>query len=213
MIFDRNEVPVAYSMVRCAERQTEPLSRFACFWMAFNNIYVVVADRNGLRPKYDRRNGELATERRAHVAVPKVKPPKERDQIQSVFAALTDDVKHSLIIHSSTAFFVRRTPCWRNTRIEHDATGQRLNGVLNVGFTIDKRYPVWSPVDPNEFERYASGDVQLRNSLSNQILWMLYTIRNNLFHGGKLADDANDLEVVEKALPLLMMIVNSFLVR
>lgn len=47
--------------------------------------------------------------------------------------------------------------------------------------------------------------------LARQILDVLYTIRNNAFHGGKRADDANDAEVLEKALPLLMMVVDSFL--
>jgi hypothetical protein len=40
---------------------------------------------------------------------------------------------------------------------------------------------------------------------------LLYTIRNNLVHGGKNPDEANDIEVVEKALPLLDMVVISFI--
>ena len=40
---------------------------------------------------------------------------------------------------------------------------------------------------------------------------MIYTVRNNTFHGGKRADDANDTQVLTEALPLLAMIVKSFL--
>jgi hypothetical protein len=54
-------------------------------------------------------------------------------------------------------------------------------------------------------------DSEERDHLAEQILWMLYTIRNNLFHGGKDAHDATDCEVVEKALPLLSPIVSYFL--
>ena len=74
MIFHEYEVAVAYSMIRCAERLTEPLSRFACYWMAFNNLYVTVADRKGLRAEYRKLpNGNIETTRCGHVDVPKVK--------------------------------------------------------------------------------------------------------------------------------------------
>ena len=96
--------------------------------------------------------------------------------------------------------------------IEHDDRGQRLNGVLNVGYTVDAQHPVWTPIDAAEFEACQSGakTPKRRDELAKQVLDILYTVRNNIFHGGKRADDANDNEVLTRALPLLAMIVNSF---
>ncbi len=81
--------------------------------------------------------------------------------------------------------------------------GRRLNGVLNVGHTLDAALPVCTPIDTHMFEN-AQGS-EARDALASQILDVLYTIRNNTFHGGKRADDVNDREVLEKALPLLAM--------
>lgn len=62
------------------------------------------------------------------------------------------------------------------------------------------------------YEEYQAGarDTSTCDALARQILDILYTVRKNAFHGGKRADDANDQEVLEKALPLLAMIVRSF---
>jgi hypothetical protein len=129
------------------------------------------------------------------------------------FQEFSEDFIHRLIEHPSVRYFVYRTPSWQGQRLEHDAAGQRLNGVLNIGYTVSADHPVWSPIDTQLYERYMAGSqgAQERNLLAKQILDLLYTVRNNTFHGGKRADDANDREVVEKALPLLAMIVNSFL--
>lgn len=91
--------------------------------------------------------------------------------------------------------------------------GQRLNGVINVGHTVGASYPVWSPIDTGQYEWYMQGnrDVDIRDALAKQILDLLYTVRNNAFHGGKRADDASDHEVVERALPLLASVVEAFL--
>ncbi len=53
--------------------------------------------------------------------------------------------------------------------------------------------------------------MKVRDALAKQVLDLLYTVRNNAFHGGKRADDANDREVVERALPLLALVVDAFL--
>jgi hypothetical protein len=48
------EVPVAYSMVKMATRfkgDVHPLGVFTCYWAAFNNIYVTIADQQGRRPQ------------------------------------------------------------------------------------------------------------------------------------------------------------------
>ena len=62
------------------------------------------------------------------------------------------------------------------------------------------------------FERHQirALDAAVCDVLARQILDVLYTVRNNTFHGGKRADDATDREVLEMSLPLLVMIVESF---
>jgi len=117
-----------------------------------------------------------------------------------------------MIEHPSTHFFANRIPQWRGRRIEEDATGQRLNGVLNVGHTSNPEYPVWSPIDVQALQDYQCGtrDPERYDALARQILNVLYTVRNNAFHGGKRTDDANDREVLDNALPLLAMIVTAF---
>jgi hypothetical protein len=211
------EVPVAHSMVamarHLARRQGHPLEAFTCYWAAFNNIYIVVAERRGLRPRF-RRNGDgsIRTRTVGQVNVPEVTPAREREQIDMAVAEFTDDLKRRLVEHPSARFFAYRTPQWHGQPIERDAHGQRLNGVLNVGYTRDAKDPVWTPVDTQAFEEYhrAARDVTNRDVLARQIVDVLYTVRNNTFHGGKSPDDANDREVLEMALPLLVEIVESF---
>ena len=122
------------------------------------------------------------------------------------------DLKVSLVEHPSTRFFVYRTPLWRGHPVQNDGQGQRLNGVLNVGHTIDADHPVWTPINTQAFELYQSGSITPAglDELARQVMEVVYTVRNNTFHGGKRADDANDREVLEKALPLLAMIVGVF---
>ena len=102
---------------------------------------------------------------------------------------------------------------WLATPIDTDGRGQRLNGVLNVGYTVDVAHPVWAPIDRALFGKAEQRTLKAdeRDVLARQILDVIYTVRNNLFHGGKRADDANDREVLERALPLLVMVVGSFL--
>ncbi|MBC7947999.1 MAG: hypothetical protein H7Y42_08990 [Chitinophagaceae bacterium] len=218
MTFADYEVPVAYSMVTLAAQLSAPSSHpvqgFVCYWAAFNNIYVTIADKEGRRAQLRRnRDGSLRTRAVGCVNIPEVSPMRERDQIDLAFLNFTDKLKHELVDHPNTRFFVYRTPYWRGQPIENDATGQRLNGVLNVGYTLDAALPIWAPIDTIMFEKYSevARDSETRDALARQVLDMLYIVRNNAFHGGKRADDANDREVLEKALPLLAMIVCAFL--
>ncbi len=218
MILASHEVPVAYSMralTRDAGRSVfQPFQDFVCYWTAFNNIYVTVADKRGQRASLRRsKDGTLRTRLVAHVCIPQVAPIRERDQIDLAFYELSADLKQKLVEHASTRFFAHRTPRWRGCEIEFDASGQRLNGVINVGYTVDASHPVWSPIDTGQYESYLQGkkDVKVRDALAKQVLDLLYTVRNNAFHGGKRADDANDREVVERALPLLALVVDAFL--
>jgi hypothetical protein len=54
-----------------------------------------------------------------------------------------------------------------------------------------------------------SREPEVRDALAKQILDVLYTVRNNAFHGGKRGDDANDHQVAEQALLLLTLVVES----
>jgi hypothetical protein len=214
-VFAEYEIPVAYSMVAMATQvpSVHPLQAFTCYWAAFNNIYVAISERAGksaqLRKNAD---GSLRTRAVGQINIPRVSTVSEREQIDLAFQRFPDELKRRIVEHSSTRFFAYRTPHWRGQPIEKDASGQRLNGVLNVGHTVDAKHPVWAPIDIGMFEAYQSGarNSVHRDALASQILDLLYTVRNNAFHGGKSADDANDTAVLEQALPLLVMIVASF---
>jgi hypothetical protein len=214
-VFAEYEVPVAYSMVAMATQvpSTHPLQAFTCYWAAFNNIYVTIAEQSGKRARLRKNaDGSLRTRMVGQINVPQVSTVSEREQIDLAFDQFPDELKRRLAEHSSTLFFAYRTPQWRGQSIERDASGQRLNGILNVGHTVDAKHPVWAPIDIGMFEAYQQGarDSVHRDALASQILDLLYTVRNNAFHGGKRADDANDTAVLEQALPLLVMIVVSF---
>lgn len=218
MTFNREEAPVAHSMValirQLPENEYKPFQEFMCYWIAFNNIYTKIADNAGLKPRLMLRpNGKPKTYQKADMQIPKVRHITEKEQMKCAFGNFSEDLKHQLITHPNTEFFVRRIPKLYASRIETDASGQHLNGVINVGFTVNSNHPVWSPIDKNLYEHYLlnNQDSSAKNDLAKQILCMLYTIRNNIFHGGKRGDDADDLNIVEKAVPLLSMIVSHFL--
>jgi hypothetical protein len=121
-------------------------------------------------------------------------------------------LKHALILHEGTGYFVGRIPFWQGNQIEYDAFGQRVNGVINVDYTSDGQYPVWSPIDFQYYEEYLgkSDNEENRNFLARQIVDLLFTVRKNFMHAGKKFDDANDIKVVENSLPMLELIVTSF---
>ena len=218
MTLYQHEVPVAFSMVRLAHPESRkkplPFESYMCYWTAFNNIYTTLADRKGNAVEFRKSNGSMRRDANGSVNIPKMKPTRgDKKEIEQVFDAFDENLKESLITHPNTDFFVHRIPRWKYHEIEFDANQQRVNGVINIRYTISEQHPVWSPIDIHAYERYkgnklGKGDTDL---LANQILLMLYTIRNNLFHGGKRADDANARQVVEMALPLLKMIVEFFI--
>jgi hypothetical protein len=122
-------------------------------------------------------------------------------------------LKERIIKHENTTFFVYRVPRWHDEPVEYDSQGQKLNGVLKVARTVSKDYPVWSPIDTEVYERYINGKIVSPdevNFLVEQIVNVLYSVRNNLFHSAKRMDDSNDVEVVDKAIPLLLLIVSAF---
>ena len=218
-MFAQHEIPVAYSMVALAHQATqitpEPFQELLCYWTAFNNIYTTITENRGHVARFQKlSDGTIRTIRNGSVLIPVVRMKlKERDEIDLAFEVFSVDLKRSLILHRNTKFFVYRHPKWHGREIEFDESGQKLNGVINIRYTINEKHPVWSPIDVPAYERYIrhQSEEDDEDLLARQILFLIYTVRNNTFHGGKQANDANDLEVVEKTLPLLKMVVEYFM--
>lgn len=190
-----------------------PFEQYFLFWTAFNNIYTTIAHRKGRRTHIkENDDGSIVTIANGNVNIPEVVIVSEREQIRLALPEFADDLKHTLILHEGTEYFVGRIPYWQGIQIEYDAFGQRVNGVINVNYTSDSQYPVWSPIDIQHYEEYLvnPNNEENRNFLTSQIVDLLYTIRKNFMYGGKKFDDANDISVVENALPMLELIVSSF---
>ena len=187
------EVPVAASVLQSAKwlveqnRDFDPSLVFLWYWAAFNNIYTTYADK----PEFCK------------------KPREERDMIKRAIEGFDTELRRDLIKHESTKFFVNRTPRWWDQTIEKGKDGRKLNGVLNVGYTTSPENPKCHCIDIKKYTACMAGtaDSAAVSQLSRQIVLVLYGVRNNLFHGGKRYDDANDKEVLENAIPLLKMIV------
>jgi hypothetical protein len=214
MPFDRYQIPVAYAMMELIAAlppaPDSPFTAYSCCWMAFNSIYARLGPSITLKTDPA---GTVLTEPIAHIPhMPRVNLVQEKVQIKAATDAIDPAVKDALIRHRSTKFFVVRTPSWQQNRIRNDARGQRLNGVIKVSRTVRADYPIWSPINPAAYLDYMAGNQALAGDLSAQIVDILYTVRNNTFHGGKMPSDANDRRVVEKAYPLLHMIVTSFMI-
>jgi hypothetical protein len=218
--FSPFETKVAYSMLRSAknikssQKEYDPFEKYSYLWIAFNNIYQVVSDYNGkaARLRY-LPDGKVETKHEGKFLIPKVDLVSEREQIDNAVDEFSDELREQLIKHESTKFFVYRTPKWRGNPIEKDVRGQKLNGVLVVARTVSSDNPVWSPIDTEIYERYIGGKEVSKDEISaltKQIVNVLYSVRNNLFHGGKRGDDSNDVEVSDKAIPLLLLIVSAF---
>ena len=214
-----NEVPIAYSMIAAAKRVRprrdgqHPYQEYFYLWTAFNNIYSTLASREGLRTQLKLNpDGSNATYANGNVKIPEVLEVDERDQFQAAVRAFDDELKQTLVLHESTKYFVNRVPYWQGQKIEYDAFGQRVNGVINVSCTTDSQYPVWSPVDVQYYQEYLDhpADETSRNFLAQQIVELLHTISKNLMHSSKKFDDSNDIAVIKHALPLLELFVSYF---
>ncbi|MBC8336071.1 MAG: hypothetical protein ISR59_00200 [Anaerolineales bacterium] len=218
-IFQRNEIPIAYSMIETARRirprrdGRHPFEQYFLFWTAFNNIYTTIAHREGCWTQIkENKDGSIATIANGNVNIPEVEIVSEREQIRFALQEFDDNLKDTLILHEGTKYFLGRTPFFQGKKIEFDSFGQRVNGVININYTTDSQYPVWSPVDFQFYKAYLKNpeNEENRNFLAGQIIDLLYTIRKNFMHGSKKFDDANDIKVVENALPMLQLIVASF---
>ena len=217
--FSAHELPIAYSMIRVARtirrRQDNyhPFQKYVYLWTAFNNIYTTIAYSDGKHSDLILDGyGVPEASYNGSVQIPRVRRSDEKSQIDSAFTEFDRELKQSLILHENTQYFFNRIPSWQGQRIEYDARGQKVNGVINVNFTTRPDYPVWSPIDVVLYPQYLanSNDDNAREFLARQIVYLLYTVRNNLLHGGKRFDDANDIEVVDSAMVLLQIIVSAF---
>lgn len=117
-----------------------PFEQYFLFWTAFNNIYTTIAHREGRRTQIkENDDGSIVTIANGNVNIPKVVIVTEREQIRLAFQEFVDDLKHTLILHEGTEYFVGRIPFWQEIQIEYDAFGQRVNGVINANYTSDSQ--------------------------------------------------------------------------
>ena len=126
------------------------------------------------------------TTENGHVNIPEVEIIRESEKIHFAIKEFDEDLKHSLILHQGTEYFVGRIPYWQGIKIETDVFGQRVNGVINVNYTGDSQYPVWSPIDFQYFEEYLENPDNQDNRifLARQIVDLLFTVRENFYFLG-----------------------------
>lgn len=190
----------------------EPHWQYLCYWVSFNNIFITIANEQGYRPKLLTSDGQPQMEQVGAFRMPRVRTPNARERLEAAHLVFSPQLKERLILHRCTRFFVDRLPRFQGYELTVDCRGQRLNGVLSIGRTVEATNPVWSPIDHALYYTYLKGErtSEGTDKLGKEILSLLYTIGDNVFHWGTHADDASDINVVEHALPLLKEIVNSF---
>ncbi len=205
---------VASAMLALVEHSdSQPVQKFLCYWVAFTNIQIHLAAQAGLKPRFGlRKNGTLRTHNVHGVKMAEVSLPTERAQYDKALASFSSDLKHQLILHESTRFFVYRAPVWQTYPRHQDALKQRLNGVANLALTLDARYPIWAPLDVQLYEHYLEGEQTQKASdaLVHQIFDVLRTVYSNLLYAD-LDVAENSSVVVGHALALLTLIVHGFL--
>ncbi|MBL7065772.1 MAG: hypothetical protein ISS49_16470 [Anaerolineae bacterium] len=204
--------------------QQDMAGAYMATWIAFNAIYVAeykrpYAERAKNGPKYPKEPNEYGLK-----LIRLQGPPSERCMIRHTLGKLPPYFKWELLNLSSPtkkgdtclSFFARRIPVWQDTEIAQDELKQLVNGVINVRRTLNQDTPHWTPVDLNALEQFtveaAEGATpNIPTVLVNQIGDLLYTVRNNLFHGCKVSGDSNDDEVLRNALELLRAIVTFYI--
>lgn len=218
--FSSGQIPLAFAMIAASDRLRprrdgrHPVEKYFLLWTAFSTIYSTIANQKGRRTELvvdD--DGMVVTSQNGSVKIPEVREIRERDQLYAALEDFDDQLKHSLIVHPNLVFFLKRSPFWQGKKIETDAFGQRLNGVVDVISTTRSEYPVWSPLDQARYERYLGDpdDDENRDFLARQIVDLLFMMRKNLMRLGNVFDDASDIAVFENGLPLVEMIVSAFI--
>lgn len=205
---------------QAVQHPAQRASAYLCYWTAFTNIYAGIAAQQGVRPHFGlRKNGTLRTRRVGTLKMAEIDPPSEDELLDKACAGLDAALKHKLITHASTRFFVQRTPVWRGKRIGVDGARQRLNGVLDMRCTFDARYPQWRPIDAALYAHYLrAGDAEpaddeAQNVLTRQILDVLQIVAHNLIYSSAPTRDENAPAVIEHALALLSGLVESWLAQ
>lgn len=204
--FDRIDAAVAHSMVDHLDhprrRPTTPFPRYACCWMAFNNIYFV-AYRDYLASGHPRPHNR-----------PKNQLPQEKEHLDYIVTQFDDQLITRLLQSKTFQFFLNRRPEWHNGSVP-DTNGVRPNGVTNIAKSIYTERPVISGIDRATYTKWIGPNRTSAdgNSLAKELVFMLFTVRNNMFHGGKEMSNTNANTVLRRAYILLRMIVNSFLLR
>lgn len=210
------QLQLAYAMVRLVEQRRasdmEPLDQYMCYWVGFSNICNAIASEQGCRPALLTSGGRVQLEQVGEFSMPRIRLPDEREQLEAVNKAISPQLKEKLILHRCTRFFVNRLPRIDGEELTLDSRGQRLNGVLDIGRTVDADNLVWCPIDQALYYAYLNGERsgERTDKLGGEILAVLFTVGKNRFHGGKRADEVMTRTVVEHALPLLKDVVNSF---
>jgi hypothetical protein len=220
-IFDRDDLPIADKMLHLVDigHAMHPFQKYMCFWIAFNNIYTTntyTLDKNDKLKRDASGDVQYRTDEFSGFRMPVISSIlHEKEQIVITTKEIDPNFQRELISHSSLTYFVSRHPLFNGFEIKKDLLGQEVNGVINIKKTVDADHPFWSPIDKGLFEKSKANlilDEEIER-LSIQVSLMLYTIRNNLFHGGKEPTDWNEREVVENALPLLSRLVKYFIKR
>ena len=83
-------------------------------------------------------------------------PTSERCEILIAYEKYTDAFKLRLVKHPSVKFFYERFPKWHGIDIEKDINGQKINGGLNIKYSVDANNPVWSPIDIEAYKQVSS---------------------------------------------------------
>lgn len=211
-MIDHREIPIAMSMIDLVDISPHSFQKYSSLWTAFNNIYVLLSNRQGLRVTLSQnKNSQNGIDYFWNYCFPKVKTPPEKEQIRIALKFFNPEIKDRLIRHPNIPFFIERTPAGVQEKFDHH--GQEINGVLNLTRSIFPDVIIWSPINRIAYQDYLNGNASVQQLLVEQIVFMLYTIRNNLDHGGKNPSDANDTQVIEMALPILREIVDFFIVE
>ncbi|MBN2602074.1 MAG: hypothetical protein JXR87_08775, partial [Candidatus Marinimicrobia bacterium] len=142
----KQDIQIAYSMIETAQRirarrdGSHLFQLYFLFWAAFNKIYTAIAYRKGIRTQIKKNSdGSIMTITNGNVNIPKVLSVSEKEQIYCSLDEFKDVLKDSLIHHKGTEYFVNRIPYWQSKPIEYDVVGQRVNGVLNIEYTVDRQ--------------------------------------------------------------------------
>lgn len=215
--FYRPDLPVAASMLQLASsievkpRTSQVIPHFMCVWVSFNNIYTKLWHACRDRQGADNQPASIFACSEDPTIELKQHPKYERQELEHVFAHFTSELKAELLHHSSTTFFAKRT-CTIPAAARLLPDVPRSNGVLNINRSTST-CPAYTPIDTAALRRFRSDPTLAaeRDLVSRQAFEIVYTVRNNIFHGGKSATNSNSLRVTANALNLLDLIVADFI--